>query len=158
MARESAARLSALASVAGAWSRSELRRVAVLAAIAAAQEERDELTLLIVHADQLEARLRDIGQPDDVVLPFDELAGDLWLQLHRFEDAKGRYERSVRRWPERTRAWLGLARAARDLGAAGDARDAAQQVITLWAGSPALEAVEAEMRPLVDGPGAGPRR
>lgn len=156
MARESAERLSALASLSGAWSRGELRRVSVLAAIAGAQEEREELTLLLAHGDQLESRLRAIGLRGEVVLPFDELAGDLWQQIHRFEDAKRRYERVVHEWPERTRAWLGLARAARELAATTDARAAARQVLLRWADSRALEAVEAEMRQIADGP--DPRR
>jgi hypothetical protein len=156
IARESAERLVPLASLAGAWSRAELRRVSVLAAIAGAQEERDELTLLLAHGDQLQARLQAIRPGEDVVLPFDELAGDLWLQIHRFDDARQRYARVVQQSPGRTRAWLGLARAARDAGAGADARAAAREVQRLWADTAVLETVASELRQIIEGPGVGP--
>jgi hypothetical protein len=129
-AREAAARLHDLVRAEGAFGRTELRRISVLAAIAAAQEERDELTLLLAHAGHLASQLAGAGAAEDAVLPFDELAGDLWLQLHRFSDALHHYRAVVERQPDRTRAWIGRARAARELGEASEAREAAREVLT----------------------------
>jgi hypothetical protein len=151
VARAAATQLEALASAEGRWSRTEVRRVSVLASIAAAQEERDELTLLLAHANTLDAQLRDVRLEDDHLLPLDELAGDLWLQLHRFEDALRYYRSATRRHPERTRAWIGRARAAREAGAEAEAREAATRVLTAWGARGGLEPVRAEMTEISTG-------
>jgi hypothetical protein len=153
-AREAATHLDAIAAIRGRWSRAEVRRVAVLAAIAAAQEERDELALLLAHAMRLETQVRAAGVPDDVIRPIEELAGHLWLQVHRYTDALDAYRASTARHPERTGAWLGRARAARESGAIEEAREAARHVLDAWTGAPALAAVREELRTLLDLPQA----
>jgi hypothetical protein len=122
IARQAADRLETLAANGGRWSRTEVRRALVHAAIAGAQEEREQMSLYLSHAGELDAQLRGAGLHDDEILPFEELAGDLWLQVHRFHDAMRHYRTIVSRQPQRTRAWIGLARAAREAGGDDEAR------------------------------------
>jgi hypothetical protein len=145
-AREAAEQLEALQVHHGRTMRDDVRHVSVRAAMAAAQEERDELALLLAHAASLDAQLRDIGVDDDPLLPLDELSGDLWLQLHRFADARRQYRQTTIRRPERTRAWVGRARAARELGDLADARASADRVLSAWAHADEDLAALGEMR------------
>lgn len=148
-ARAAAAELERLAAPVGEWNRTAVRRASVLATIAAAQEERQELALLLTHALQSDAQLREVGLPDDDVLPADEVAGDLWLQVHRFADALAHYRVATSRHPERTRAWIGRARAAREANEHGEAAEAARRVLAAYADAPGQDRLLAEMRDLV---------
>jgi tetratricopeptide (TPR) repeat protein len=131
MAREAAAALETLAgnrpSRAGVW------RVSILAAIAAAQEERDELALLLAYARDLDRRL-DAADVDPVegagALEF--LAGDLWWQVSRFDAAAEAYRRSVEIGGGSPRRLLGLARADAALGQFDAARQAATRFLDRW--------------------------
>jgi tetratricopeptide (TPR) repeat protein len=131
-ARGAAGHLEQLSKASGTLNRSEVRRSAVLAAMAGAQEEREEMTLLLTHARFLDAQLRGVGVPEETVLPLDELAGDLWLLVHRYADALEHYRAATAAHPRRTRAWLGRARAARDAGHEAEAREAAARVLAAW--------------------------
>lgn len=131
MAREAAAALEAhggqRASRAGVW------RVSILAAIAAAQEERDELTLLLAYGRDLDRRL-DAADVDPIggagALEF--LAGDLWWQVSRFDAAAEAYRRSLETGAGSPRRLLGLARAAAALGQFDAAREAATRFLGRW--------------------------
>jgi len=90
----------------------EIARIILLAASAAAQSEREEMALLLDHALQLEGRRRAAGLPGVPVVSAHEVAGDLWLQVHRFEDARLAYERAVQQVGATRRSTLGLARTA----------------------------------------------
>jgi hypothetical protein len=82
------------------------------AAVAAAQSERESLSLFIEQAVQLEAvRLsaRLTGAP---IITAHEAAGDLWLQVHRYEDARRAYVRASMHVGHTRRVTLGLARTA----------------------------------------------
>lgn len=131
-AQQAADELERLAASEGTLSRSAVRRSTVLAAMAGAQEERDELALLLGHARHLDDQLAGMGAAGDVVLPLAEVAGDLWLRLHRFDDAERYYREAIDQFPQRTRAWVGLARAAREAGRSVEARQAATRVLALW--------------------------
>jgi hypothetical protein len=87
-------------------------RSVLLAAAAAAQSERDEMALLIEHALRLESVQLEAGQSPLPVATAHDVAGDLWLQVHRYEDAHRAYEQAARRVGETPRVMLGLARAA----------------------------------------------
>jgi hypothetical protein len=151
-ARDAAERLDRLTALHGLWSRTEARRASVHAAIAGAHEEREQMALYLAHAAQIDSELRGARQPDDDLLPVAELAGDLWLQVHRFEDAVRQYREATVRHPERTRAWIGRARAARDAGHAAEAQDAARRVLDRWQQAPDLEAIKEEMRRILSAP------
>ena len=90
----------------------EIARFVLRAAMAAAQSERDEMSLLIEHAINLEARRRAASVPGAPVITAHEAAGDLWLQVHRYDDAWRAYARAAERIGPTRRVTLGLARAA----------------------------------------------
>ena len=89
--------------------------IAIRAAVSAAQEERDEMQLLLTHARDLSNQMGMAGTPAEWPLPIDELEGELWLEVDRFEEAKAAYERAVNKRPT-PNAWIGLARVADKLG------------------------------------------
>jgi hypothetical protein len=88
---------------------------AIRAAVSAAQEERDELGLLLAHARDLSDQMELVGSPAQWPLPIDELEGELWLEVDRFAEARAAYERASRSHPT-PNAWIGLARASDRLG------------------------------------------
>jgi hypothetical protein len=106
--------LDALA--AGVPGSAQVARTVLLAAAAAAQSERDEMWLLIEHALSLESFQLAAGQPGAPFVSAHEVAGELWLQVHRYEDARRFFARGVERQGKTPRLALGLARAAMRLG------------------------------------------
>ena len=89
---------------------------AIRAAVSAAQEERDEMALLLEHARSL-SDLMGLGggTPAEWPLPIDELEGELWLEVDRFAEARDAYDRATKLKPT-PNAWIGLARSADKLG------------------------------------------
>ena len=90
--------------------------IAIRAAVSAAQEERDELGLLLEHARDLSTQMgAGAGKPAEWPVPIDELEGELWLEVDRFAEARDAFQRATRTRPT-PNAWIGLARAADRLG------------------------------------------
>jgi hypothetical protein len=89
--------------------------IAIRAAVSAAQEERDEMGLLLVHARDLSNQMALIGSPAEWPLPIDELEGELWFEVDRFTEARDAYQRAAKLRPT-PNAWIGLARASDRLG------------------------------------------
>ena len=89
--------------------------IAIRAAVSAAQEERDELGLLLAHARDLSNQMELIGSPARFPLPIDELEGELWLEVDRFAESRDAYARASTSHPT-PNAWIGLARASDRLG------------------------------------------
>jgi hypothetical protein len=87
-------------------------RFVLQAAIAASQSEREAVALLIEHAIDLERQRRVVGLSGAPVVAAVEVAGDLWLQVHRYEDARRAYARAAERAGRTPRVVLGLARTA----------------------------------------------
>ncbi len=83
---------------------------AIRAAIAAAQEEREEMAVFLEHARALSVQMALIGAPARWPLPIDELEGELWFEVDRFTEARDAYQRAIKTTAS-PRAWLGLARA-----------------------------------------------
>ena len=133
IARAAARRLDELARAYGRRSLVEVRRLGILAAVAAAQEERDEMTVVLRHATEIADSFGPEQPVPALAIPFHELAGDLWLQVHRFADAKREYAHSVTRHPGRARSWYGLTLAAAQADDWSTVRIAATQFLTLWA-------------------------
>src|SRR6185436_7965145 len=96
--------------------RARYAETAIRAAVSAAQEERDEMALLLEHARSL-SDLMGVGggTPAEWPLPIDELEGELWLEVDRFPEARDAYERATKLKPT-PNAWVGLARSADKLG------------------------------------------
>jgi hypothetical protein len=97
-------------------SAAEIARVVLQAASAAAQSEREEMGLLLEHALNLEKQVRAAGQPGAPIVSASEVTGDLWLQVHRFEDAHRAYVAASAQVGSTRRITLGLARTAFRLG------------------------------------------
>jgi hypothetical protein len=87
-------------------------RFVLQAAIAASQSEREEVALLIEHAIDLERQRRAVGLSGAPVVAAVEVAGDLWLQVHRYDDARRAYMRAAERAGRTPHVVLGLARSA----------------------------------------------
>jgi len=132
IARTAAHSLERRAAEQGTQSLAELHRVSVMAAIAAAQEERAELGLFLTHATSMVVRPRPARAPTHPLIPVHELAGDLWLQVSRFRDAARAYAEALERHPGRPRAVIGLARASAGAGDAVNARTAYRKLLVLW--------------------------
>lgn len=85
-------------------------QTAIRAAVAAAQDERPEMELLLDHARDLSERLARRGRRALWPRPFNLLAGELWFEVDRFETARLAFERAVKSDPSPL-ALVGLARA-----------------------------------------------
>jgi hypothetical protein len=90
----------------------EIARLVLIAAAAAAQSERDEMSAFLTHALAMESLQFMAGEPGAPVLSAHEVAGELWLQVHRFEDARTAFERAAAQVGTTPRITAGLARAA----------------------------------------------
>jgi hypothetical protein len=89
--------------------------VAIRAAVSAAQDERDEMGLLLEHARSLSDQMAAGGAPAEWPLPIDELEGELWFEVDRFAESRDAYLRATRLRPS-PNSWIGLARASAQLG------------------------------------------
>jgi len=90
----------------------EIARLVLVAAVAAAQSERDEMGAFLTHALAMESLQFAAGQPGAPILSAHEVAGELWLQVHRFEEARAAFERAIAQVGTTPRITAGLARAA----------------------------------------------
>ena len=88
----------------------EIARLVLMAAVAASQSERDEMGAFLTHAVEMELLQRAAGQPGAPVVSALEAAGDLWLRVHRYDDAKRAYERAAALLGMTPRIKAGLAR------------------------------------------------
>ena len=95
----------------GVHGQAEIAQYVLLAAAGAAQEERDEMALFIQHAVDLEREQLDASQPGAPGITAHEAAGDLWLLVRRYDDAKRAYERARTVIGPTPRIQSGLARA-----------------------------------------------
>lgn len=87
---------------------------ALRAAVAAAQDERDEMQAYLVHARDLASALATARQPA-WPLPIDDVEGELWLEVDRFADARAAFDRAAGA-QRGARGVLGLARSLDRLG------------------------------------------
>ena len=94
----------------------EIATLLLRAAYAAAQSERDEMGLLLEHAITLEQQQRAAGLSAAPVISAHEVAGELWLQVHRFEDARRAFLTAAQQGFTTRRVTLGLARTLSRLG------------------------------------------
>jgi hypothetical protein len=90
----------------------EIARLVLLAAAAAAQTERDEMGLYLTQAIEVERLQLTASQPGAPMISAHEAAGDLWLMVHRYEDARRAYEAAAALMGATPRITAGLARVA----------------------------------------------
>jgi hypothetical protein len=109
-----------------------ISRLTLQAAAAAAQSERDEMRLYLEAAVQMESLQRAAGQPGAPLVSAAETAGDLWLQVHRYEDAWRAYAEVGQRMGRSPRVLAGLARSAQRLGNMPVACEMFRQLLGAW--------------------------
>jgi hypothetical protein len=111
---------------------SQIAALVLQAAAAAAQSERDELALMIDYAVQLEDRDLSAKRPALPMISAHEAAGDLWLQVYRYDDARRAYTRAAERIGVTPRITVGLARLAVRLDALATACKQYRSLVTTW--------------------------
>ena len=99
----------------------------IRAAISAAQDERPEMALLLEQARDLTERLTERGRRPVWPRPFNLLAGELWFEVDRYEEAAIAYERATRA-DGSAAAFAGLGRSLEALGRHAEACRAYKQV------------------------------
>jgi hypothetical protein len=107
-------------------------RLVLQAASAAAQSEFDEMRLYLESAIQMEALQRAAGQPGAPLVSAAETAGELWFQLHRYDDARRAYVEARAQTGGTARVLAGLGRAAQRLRDTDTACTAFRELLDLW--------------------------
>jgi hypothetical protein len=129
----------------------EIARLVLQAAAAAAQSERDEMRLYIESAIQMESLQLAAGQGGAPIVSASELAGDVWLQVYRYEDARRAYTEAAERVGFTLRILSGLARTARRLNDMPAACTAYRRLADVWGARPGLPIEIAEARAYLGG-------
>jgi hypothetical protein len=119
----------------GRTGQAQIAALVLQAAAAAAQSERDDLALMINYAIELEDRNLAAKQPGLPMITAHEAAGDLWLQVHRYDDARQAYTKAAARVGSTPRITLGLARLAVRIDALATACKQYQSFVASWKGS-----------------------
>jgi hypothetical protein len=119
----------------------EIARLVLQAAAAATQSERGEMRLYIETAVRMEALQRAAGEEGAPVVTAAEMAGALWLQVDRYEEALLAYSEAARLLGPTPQLSLGLARAAVRLGDSMSACASYRTVVDRWT-APAPEPPE----------------
>jgi tetratricopeptide (TPR) repeat protein len=112
-------------------------RLVLQAASAAAQSELDEMRLYLESAIQMESLQRSAGQPGAPLVSAGETAGELWLQLHRYDDARRAYVEARAQTGGTARVLAGIGRAAQRLRDMDTACSAFRELLELWGARPA---------------------
>jgi hypothetical protein len=116
----------------GGQRRWEAASLGLRAVAAASQYERDEMAVYLAEATRIEGLLLAASQPGAPLVTAHELAGDLWLQVHRFEDARRAYALAAQRIGRTPRVRLGLARVAVRLDEPALACQEYRWLLELW--------------------------
>lgn len=136
----------------GGARRWEAASLALRAVAAASQQERAEMALYLAEATRLEGLLAAAGLPGAPFVTAHELAGDLWLQVHDFEEARSAYRRAEALVGRTPRVMLGLARSAERLKDTDAACAEYRSLVEWWHRAPrgpaprAIEDAEAALR------------
>jgi hypothetical protein len=152
---EAIARLDDWRRLPGAMREAEYAQAALRGAMAAAHDERQELALWLAHTRDLSARLDLAGERLRWPLPAGVLAGDLWSEVDRHDDALVGYGEAIAGEPT-AYALRGRARTLDRMGRVDAACQAYRDLAGWFAArqieSPAL----AEARSYLDRPTCGP--
>ena len=133
----------------GGRRRWEIGSLVLRAAAAASQYERDEMAVYLAEALRIEGLLLDAGQPGPPVVTAHEVAGDLWLQVDRYEEARQAYLRAAERVGRTSLVRLGLARAAARLNDTASACREYTWLLEWWDERPGLPPEIEEARTLL---------
>lgn len=110
----------------------EIASLVLQAAASAAQYERDEMAVFLDEAARIESLQLAAHQPGAPLITAHEVAGELWLQVHRFDDARRAFERAAAQVGDTGRVRLGLARASAHLNDTARACSEYDRVIDWW--------------------------
>jgi hypothetical protein len=110
----------------------EAASVALRAVAAASQQERGEMAIYLAEATRVEGLLLAGGLSGAPFITVHELAGDLWLQIHLFAEARAAYERAAAAIGYTPRILVGLARAAEELKDTPGACGAYRSLFEWW--------------------------
>jgi hypothetical protein len=127
----------------------EIARLMLQAAAAAAQSERDEMRLYLDTAIRMETVQRAAGMRGAPILAAAEAAADLWLQVHRYDEARRAYDEAAQQLGSSPRILYGRARAARGLNDVAMACEAFRQLLDTWGRRSAVPAEISEARAYV---------
>lgn len=115
--------------------RLQLRRgiAQIEALMAAARGEHDTAAAALreAAATSAESNLAPVGPPS--LMPFQELLGRIFHDAGRSADSAAAYTRALQERPNRSAAWLGLARARKAAGDTEGAAEAYRQLLINWA-------------------------
>ena len=142
--RDAIASLQAIAG--GRPGPAEIARLTLQAAVAAAQSERDEMRVYLEAALAMESLQRTAGLPGAPLVSAAEVAGDLWLQVHRYEDARRAYTEEAARVGSTLRILSGLARTARRLDDIPAACASYRRLLDAWGARSGVPVEIAEAR------------
>jgi tetratricopeptide (TPR) repeat protein len=106
------------------------REMAALVALAARRGV--DAVARLQEAVALEKDLPPPLGPPQPIKPASELCGEVLLELGRPREAAAQFERTLERWPNRSLAVLGLARASAALGDRASARRHYQRLLANW--------------------------
>ena len=129
----------------------EIARLVLQAAAAAAQSERDEMRLYIDSAIQMESLQLAAKQGGAPIVSASELAGDFWLQVSRYDEARRAYTEAAERVGFTLRILSGQARTARRLNDMPAACVAYRRLADAWGVRPGLPVEIAEARAYLGG-------
>jgi hypothetical protein len=126
-----------------------IARLVLQAASAAAQSESDEMRLYLESAIQMESLQRAAGQPGPPLVSAAETAGELWLQLHRYDDARRGFAEARAQMGGTARVLAGIGRAAQRLRDTDTACAAFRELLDSWGARPARPSQIAEAQAYV---------
>ena len=129
----------------------EIARLLLQAAAAAAQSERNEMRLYLETAVQMESVQHAAGLPGAPLVTAAETAGDLWIQVDRYDDARRSYTKAAERIGSSLRILAGLARSASGLKDVAAACASYRSLLDTWGARQGLPAEMVEARAYVDG-------
>lgn len=112
----------------------EVARLTLLAAAAAAQSERDDTATFLAQATSVERLLSAAAPRAMLPVTAHEVAGDLWLQVHRFDTAQEAYRAAATLVGMTPRIAAGLARSAVRLKDVAGACGSYGALLKMWTG------------------------
>jgi hypothetical protein len=136
----------------------EIARLMLQASAAAAQSEREEMRLYLDTAIRMETLQRAAGMAGAPIIPAAEMAGDFWLQVHRYDEARRAYEEAAEHLGSSLRVLAGRARAARGLNDRTAACSGFRALLDAWGPRLGMPAEIVEAREYVEGPCVVPGR
>jgi tetratricopeptide (TPR) repeat protein len=112
--------------------RIEIKELEIGAVLNASQGKFDEAVEMMKRATKLEEELSPPSGPPDLIKPTHELLGEILLRAERPKEAAAQFAVALSRQPNRARALLGAARAAKESGDRRGALNAYNDLLKVW--------------------------